>query len=294
MNAKDFSLALCITLIWGLNFSIIKIGLASLDPFILTGIRFLLCAIPLVFFIKKPDVSMSYVALYGILFGVGLWGMVTLGIYFGVSAGVASLVLQMSAFLTVIMGVLFLQEKVDAIKIVGFLLALLGIFFISNLDDGSVTYIGLLLVSAGAFSWSITNVIVKKSGVTRVFAFVIYSSLFSPLPLFLIAYLTQGGSVFTDFMFDITNEALFSVVFQVYPTTLFGYWAWNLLIKKYHVSNVAPLSLLVPIFGLLGSFIILDESIGTDKVIACTLIISGLLVSSFSNKVKRYINKAVV
>jgi O-acetylserine/cysteine efflux transporter len=294
MNAKDFSLAICITMIWGLNFSIIKIGLASLDPFILTGIRFLLCAIPLVFFIKKPDVSMNYVALYGVLFGVGLWGMVTLGIYFGVSAGVASLVLQMSAFLTVIMGVLFLHEKIDAIKIVGFLLALVGIFFISNLDDGSITYIGLILISVGAFSWSITNVIVKKSGVTRVFSFVIYSSLFSPLPLFLIAYFTQGGSVFTNFMLDINNEALFSIAFQVYPTTLFGYWAWNVLIKKHHISNVAPLSLLVPIFGLLGSFIILDESIGTDKVIACALIISGLLVSSFSNRVKQYISKVVV
>lgn len=75
MNAKDFSLAICITMIWGLNFSIIKIGLASLDPFILTGIRFFLCAIPLVFFIKKPDVSMNYVALYGVLFAsaCGAW-----------------------------------------------------------------------------------------------------------------------------------------------------------------------------------------------------------------------------
>jgi len=75
MSIKDFSLAVLITAIWGVNFSVIKIGLSSLDPFTLSGLRFLLCAFPLVFFIKKPDVPMKYVAAYGLTFGVGLWGV---------------------------------------------------------------------------------------------------------------------------------------------------------------------------------------------------------------------------
>ncbi|HIO97839.1 MAG TPA: hypothetical protein EYG71_07935 [Leucothrix sp.] len=54
MSTKDFGLALLITAILGVNFSVIKIGLSSLDPFTLSGLRFLLCAFPLVFFIKKP------------------------------------------------------------------------------------------------------------------------------------------------------------------------------------------------------------------------------------------------
>lgn len=287
MSIKDFSLAILITAIWGINFSVIKIGLTSLDPFILTGIRFLLCALPMVFFIKKPDVSIIYVALYGLVFGVGLWGMVTLGIYFGVSAGVASLVLQMSAFITVTMGVLFLKDKIDRIKISGFVIAIFGLFFIITLTDGSITYIGLTLIILGAFSWSTANIIVKKSGAKKMFSFIIWSSLFSPLPLFLLAYLTQEQSIFIDFFSSLDEKALFSIIFQVYPTTLFGYWIWNLLIKKYDVSKVAPLSLLVPIFGFLGSFIIFNESLGSGKVIACVLIVSGLLVSTFSNKLKQ-------
>jgi len=58
----------------------------------------MLTAFPLVFFLPKPDVKLSIVALYGILFGVGLWGMVNLGIHLGASAGVASLLLQLSAY----------------------------------------------------------------------------------------------------------------------------------------------------------------------------------------------------
>src|SRR5688572_27984150 len=113
MQPKDFFLAVLITAIWGVNFSLIKLGLISLDPFTLAGFRFLLCALPLVFFIEKPDVPLKYVAAYGLTFGVGLWGIVSLGIYYGVSAGIASLVLQFSAFLTVFLGFLLLKEDIS-------------------------------------------------------------------------------------------------------------------------------------------------------------------------------------
>ncbi|XKY25342.1 EamA family transporter (plasmid) [Pseudomonas luteola] len=42
--------------IWGVNFSVIKLGLATVDPFTLAGLRFLLCAVPTVFLIPKPAV----------------------------------------------------------------------------------------------------------------------------------------------------------------------------------------------------------------------------------------------
>jgi len=287
MSIKDFSLAVLITAIWGVNFSVIKIGLSSLDPFTLSGLRFLLCAFPLVFFIKKPDVPMKYVAAYGLTFGVGLWGVVSLGIHFGVSAGMASLVLQMSAFLTIIMGVVFLKDRIDRIKILGFIIAIVGIGFIATVTDGSVTMIGLAFVLLGALAMSATTIIVKISGAKRIFAFLIWSSLFSPIPLFILAYLTQGQNVFADFIHHVGEKAIFSIVFHVYPTTLFGYWVWNSLIDKYQVLRVAPLSLLVPIFGLLGSFFIFDETIGIEKLIAGVLIMMGLLISTFSHKLTR-------
>ena len=100
-------------------------------------------------------------------------------------------------------------------------------------------------------------------------------------------YLTQGQNVFSDFAISIDDKAIFSILFQVYPTTLFGYWVWNSLIEKYQVSRVAPLSLLVPIFGLLGSFFIFNEKIGLEKIIAGVLIMTALLISTVSHKFKK-------
>ena len=75
--------------------------------------------------------------------------------------------------------------------------------FIASVTDGSVTVIGVLLVLIGAFSMSLTTIIVKISGAKRIFSFVIWSSLFSPIPLFVLAYLTQGQDVFSDFVTNI-------------------------------------------------------------------------------------------
>lgn len=279
MRLGDFLLTVLITAIWGANFSVIKLGLSSIDPFTLTGLRFLLCALPLVFFIKRPDVSFYYVAAYGLAFGTGVWGLVSLGIYFGVSAGVASLVLQLSAFFTVILSYVFLRENIDGFKKTGCIFAFAGLMMIIAITDGSVSYMGLLMVICAALSWSVANIIVKKSGTKTIFPFVVWSSLFSPLPLFLLAYFTQGQNILFDLANKLDGVAAFSIVFQVIPTTLFGYWVWNSLLKRYPASTVAPLSLLVPIFGMIASAAIFNEQIGMSKIFACILIISGLILS---------------
>lgn len=293
MTQIDFILAILVTLIWGINFSVIKLGLTSLDPFILSGLRFLLCALPLVFFIKKPDVQMKYIIAYGLLFGVGLWGIVSLGIYFGISAGMASLVLQMSAFFTVILASIILNEDINISKKLAFSIALLGLTLIISVTDGSVTKLGLIFVLIGALSMSFTNIIIKKANTKDVFSFMVWASIFSPLPLFVLAYLTQGQIVFTGFFQALDNTAIFSILFQVYPTTLLGYWIWNSLLHKYPASSVAPLSLLVPIFGLIASYFIFHEELGFIKILASCLIVIALLTNTFGNKIYEKLYKGV-
>jgi O-acetylserine/cysteine efflux transporter len=285
MKQYDFLLAIFITFIWGINFSFIKLGLNSIDPFLLSGIRFLLCSFPLIFFIKRPNIPMKYIISYGLLFGVGLWGIVSLGIYFGISAGIASLVLQLSAFFTVILASIILKESIDISKKLAFIIAIFGLCLIINVTDGSVTFLGLILVLVGALSMSFTNIIVKKANSKDIFSFIIWASIFSPIPLFILAYLTHGDTVFTNFFYNLNKTAIFSILFQIYPTTLFGYWIWNNLLHKYPASSVAPMGLMVPIFGLLGSYFILNEELGFIKIVASIFIIFALIINSYGEKI---------
>ena len=285
MSNKDFIIAIAITFMWGINFSFIKLGLGSLNPFMLAGLRFFLCAIPLVFFIKKPDVKFIYIVLYGLFLGVGLWGVLYLGMHFGISAGVASIVLQLGVFFTVILSYIILKEKIDIYNKIGFVLALIGVLIVFLVTDGTVTVLGIAFVILSAVSWALLNIILKKAKTKDVFAFLIWSTLFPPIPLFLLAYFMQGDIVFINFFENIDTKAIISIAFQVYPTTILGYWVWNSLLTKYPVSIVSPLSLLVPIFGLLGSFVFFHEEIGIYKIVASLIILLGLVINTFGSRI---------
>ncbi|HGL4257049.1 EamA family transporter [Burkholderia dolosa] len=281
MKLRDILLAVFITAIWGLNFSVIKLGLQSVDPFILAGIRFTLSAFPAVLLIRRPNVGLRYLASYGLLFGIGLWGIVNLGIQAGLSAGIASLVLQFSAFFTILLGAAVFKESVTRYQIAGIAVALVGLACIITITDGTATPLGVALVIVGAIAWSTANIVIKKSGTKDVLAFLVWSSLFAPIPLFVIAFLQHGAAGYAATFAHIDGKAVFSILFQAYPTTLFGYWIWNVLLKKYPVSTVAPLSLLVPIFGMLGSVAIFGEHVGRPKILATLFIVLGLAIGLY-------------
>ncbi|MCD5996117.1 EamA family transporter [Pseudomonas sp. CDFA 602] len=287
MKTGHLLLAILITAIWGLNFSVIKLGLATVDPLILAGIRFTLCALPAIFFIPKPDVQWRYIIGYGLIFGIGLWGVVNLGIQAGLSAGIASLVLQFSAFFTILLGSWVFREAISRYQIAGTLIALGGLLSILSVADGSVTTTGLMLVLLGAMAWSVANVINKRARTQQVFAFLIWSSAFSPIPLFLLEYWVKGSAGYITLVNQLDYRAVVSILFQVYPNTLFGYWIWNSLLKRYPVSTVAPLSLLVPVFGMLGSAMIFNEEMSLNKVVAVVLIVAGLGVGLYGERIRR-------
>lgn len=281
MPIKDFIFAVIIMAVWGVNFSVIKLGMATLDSFTLNGLRFFLCAFPLVFFVKKPDLEWKYIAAYGLLFGVGVWGMVGLGIHFGASAGIASLIIQLSAFLVVVLGAFIFREVLNLGQYIGLGLAFIGLLLIASVGDGSVTLLGMALIMVAALCLSASIIMFKYLKVKQMFGLLVWSSLFSPIPLFAIAYWLHGASVFTNLWDNLTPLTIFSLLFQAYPTTLLGRLIFNNMIVKYPMAITMSISFLVPIFGLLGSYIIFNEEIGVIKMASCALIILGLVVSTF-------------
>ena len=281
MQKKHLVLAILVTLVWGVNFPITKLGLRSIDPFVLTGIRFALAAIPLVFFIKRPAIKFSYVAAYGFIFGLGMWGVINYGIQVGVSPGIASLIIQLSVFFTMGWGALLFKEKLRGAQLLGALLALVGLAGIISTQQGEHAILGVLLIVLSAVAWSVGNVIIKKSGVKEIFSFMVWASLFPPIPLFFIAWLMQGVAPFENLQSSLDLTAVLSIIFQVYLATHFAYWGWNSLLKLYPVSTVAPLSLLIPVFGIGSSMLIIGEHISTPNLISIAIIITGLAVGLY-------------
>ena len=278
MKKNDLILGILIMVVWGLNFSVIKLGVNEIDPLLLTALRFTLATLPAIFFVKKPDVSWWYLIVYGWLFAIGIWGMATWSIQAGLSAGMASVLLQMNVVFGLFLGYFLLKESLPINKIIGSGLALGGLLLSLTVTDGSVTQLGLMLILLAAISWSLASITVKKAGTKQVFAFSLWAMAFAPIPLFLIVYFQSGSDAFVQLSTQFNERVIFSVLFQAYPVTLLGYWIWNRLLVTYPLTTVAPLTLLVPIFGLLGGVLFYQEEVGIIKLVASLCVISGILI----------------
>ncbi|MFV3017089.1 EamA family transporter [Pseudomonas sp. KHB2.9] len=281
MQKKHLVLAVLVTLVWGVNFPLTKLGLRAIDPFVLTGIRFALAALPLVFFIKRPAVGFHYVAAYGLIFGLGMWGVINYGIQVGVSPGIASLIIQLSVFFSMGWGYVLFQEKIRRAQVLGAVLAVTGLAGNIATQHGDHALLGILLIVFSALAWSVGNVIIKQSGVKEIFSFMVWASLFPPIPLWLMAWWLHGSAAFANVGANLDLMAAGSILFQVYLATHFAYWGWNSLLKAYPVSTVAPLSLLIPVFGMTSSMLIIGERISTPNLLSIALIITGLAVGLY-------------
>jgi len=286
LNIKDLSLAVLVTMLWGLNFSVIKIGLGSFDPFLLVALRFALCALPWVFIFKRPTIPFKYVFWYGLIFGAVQFGFLFLGIREGLSPGLASVVLQLHVFFTIGIGAMILKDQVRTRQVVGMIVAFAGVAAIS--EGGTAgNLVAVLLVVSAAASWAVGNILAKVSGVKDVLGFMVWSSLIPPLPLLALSLLVSGPRQVAHDLENFTWSGAAAVLYLVYPTTLFGFSVWNHLLRSYKTSLVAPLTLLVPVFGMLSSMLIFHEDLTVRKSAAIALVIAGLLINLYGLPTRR-------
>ena len=285
MRPRHLLLALSIVLIWGVNFAIIKLGLRQVSPLALGVMRFFLAAFPWVFFIKRPNVPLSMIASYGLLIFALQFGFLFTGMKIGMSAGLSSLILQLQVFFTIGLSMILLGERPTSWQLAGAVLAFSGVGMVALHIGGDVTMIGLLLLIAAAAAWGGGNVVSKQisqraAAAPNVLGLVVWGSLFALPPLLAVALVLDPEHFISSFT-GLDWVSVGSIAYIVYLSTLFGFAAWSGLLARYPVSTVAPFTLLVPVFGFLGSAVLLGEPLQGWKLGASSLVIAGLCINLF-------------
>jgi O-acetylserine/cysteine efflux transporter len=272
-------LALAVVFVWGTNFVVIRWGLDGLPPFLFATLRFTFSALPWLLFIPRPTAPWRKMAAFGVLLGVGQFGLLFLAMQGNISPGLASLVVQVQVFFTIGLSLLLMGERVRGFQIVGLLLALSGLGVIAlNLDAAVVTWLGLALVLSAAFFWAGANLVVKSLGPVNMLHFMVWSSVFAVPPLLAISWFIEGPVLMHSAVTQATPLVWASVLWQALGNTLFGYGVWNWLLARHPAATVAPLALLVPVFGMGASALSLGESLPGWKLGAAALVLSGLAV----------------
>jgi O-acetylserine/cysteine efflux transporter len=283
---RHFLLALAVVAVWGTNFVVIRVALDHLPPLLFATLRFTLVLLPVVFFVKRPQVSWRNLAAYGLLIGAGQFGLLFVAMKGHISPGLASLVVQTQVFFTIGMAMKISGEKVQPFQIVALLLAASGIVLIAAHGGGSATPLGVLLILLAAASWAGGNIVARQAGTVNMLAYVVWASLFSIPPLFLMSLWFEGWPAMVAGVRNADALTWGAVAWQAVGNTMFGYAAWGWLLARHPAATVTPMALLVPVFGMGASAILLHESLPLWKLAAAALVLTGLAVNMLWPKLR--------
>ena len=287
MPAKDILAALIVILAWGVNFVVIKVGLQEIPPFLLGCLRFLLVAMA-AFFVPRPAVSWRLLILFGMTLSVGQFAFLFTAMTVGMSAGLASLVLQSQAFFTVLIAAVLLGEKVRLQHIVGMTIAAIGLGLIEfGAHAGNVTALGFILTLAAAFCWACGNIVVKYTGKVDVLGLVVWGAVVPPLPFLLLSWTFEGKEAIYRSFADMSLLGVGALIYLALMATTLGYVLWAKLLTRHPVSKIAPLSLLVPVVGLISAMVLLDERLSPAQWLGCLVVVVGLAVNTFGARFAR-------
>lgn len=275
-------LALLVAIFWGFNFVVIKVGLKDIPPFTFVFLRYIFASLPLIFFVKRPNISVKLLITIGLTIGFIKFSFLFIGMYLGIAAGISSLMLQSQAFFTILLSVFFFNHNLTSRQIQGMVIAFLGIACIGAQMQLEATLLGLLCILCAALSWSVSNILVNKAGPLDSFALIVWTSLVPPLPLLGMIFYFEGGiESFVKVWQNVDGTSFSCVLYIAWVATLVGGTMWAKLMKLYSPCVVAPYSLLIPIFAFASSWLVLGETLSIPTLIGSIVVFIGLGINQW-------------
>jgi O-acetylserine/cysteine efflux transporter len=286
LTGRDLAAALAVVVIWGVNFVVMKFALRDFTPFQLGTARYVFAVLPLALFIRPPHIAWKWLAFYGLFQGVGQFGILFVALKVGMTAALASVLLQTQVFFTALFGFVLLRERASRPLQAGMVLAALGLscFALNYINPGSgaasaTTLAGFVLTLGAASMWAMSNIVarhVQQAGTAySPLAFVVWSGIFAILPFAALSWVFDPETVRWQWTGARASSWL-AVAYLGWVATLLGYSLWTGLLKRHPANRVAPFSLGVPVVGLTAGMLVLGEAITPWQWAGIALLVAAL------------------
>lgn len=301
---------LLLYLIWGMNWTVMKIASGYFEPELFATSRFLvgfIVLLPLIYFNKTHRTnfiniirnglgqnknglggensstndeslisrlngnSLVWIALVGILHISYSNAVVQIAIAH-LGAGVSCVLNYTMPIFVAILSYVVLKEKFSFLKSFGIGIAFIGLFIIMNFRmEGELSMMFLAL--SGALSWAVANLIIKtKLGGLDKLAHTTLQLGFGTF--FLIIY-----SCFVVESLPVFN--LTSILCLLYNGVLASalcFVLWSFVVDVMDPSALAVSSMLTPLIGVLGGVVFLSERFSSRMVLGMSLLLFGVFL----------------
>ncbi|WP_315120029.1 DMT family transporter [uncultured Clostridium sp.] len=281
-------LAMLLMVLWGLSYLSIKLVVEEINPVLSAFYRFLLASIILFVFlkVKYPEEKILKedrlkVALSG-LFGVSLYFYFeNYSVLFTSASNVAVLISSIPVF-TLLSQTLIFKEKMTLGKMGGAALSVIGIFIIiiskEKVSFFSSGTIGDIMALMAALCWVVYTIITSKfKGNYKSITITTYQNLWGCLFL--------SPSIFVFKVSMPSTKVIFNIIYLSIFCSCIGYAIYIYCLNKLGATVITTYINLQPIVSLISAKVLLKEKITLWQVLGSLIIISGVLLVSFSEKI---------
>lgn len=277
------ALVIAITL-WASAFVGIRVGLHGYSPEGLALLRYLIasCIMAIVYFrlparSRMPMKDRLMLLLTGIL-GIGVYNITLNHGEQVIASGVASFITSQSPIITTVIAVAFLGERLNAARVLGFSVSLLGVILIAHgvlgglRFDLSLMYILLATVSGSCYT-IMQKPYLKKYHVIEATTYVMWGG-----TLFLLLYWPM-------LVHDLPRASMVSTITVVYlgvfPAAL-GYLAWSYALSHIPASRAVSFLYFLPVVTTAMGWLFLNEVPTLVSLFGGFLTIAGVYVINHS------------
>ena len=269
----------------GLNQALVKLVNDGFSPIFQAGLRsvcafFIVLAFALIF---KRKLTLSDGSLFpglaiGVLFTAEFYLLFTALDYTTVSR--VSLFFYTQPFWVALGAHILIEgEQLNRNRIIGLLIAISGVALclISDAEMASLETIkGDVMCLVAAIFWAMIALMPRTTKISR-----------STPEMQLLYQLAVSGIILTSFapmledpIRNITPEILAIFSFQVIFVVSIGFIFWFWAISVYPTADMASFSLLSPLFGVFFGWIIFNDQITIEFLVALLLVVGGIVISN--------------
>lgn len=288
LTAGDTALLVLVAFVWGFNFVVIALGLHNFPPLLFTALRFATCAL-LVFLVPRPQMGWAQLTAVGIALGTLVFAFLFAGIHAGMPAGIASVIMQMQVFFTVLLGMVVLAERPLLTSWLAVIVGAAGIVLLASERMALGGWAAFSMVLAGALSWGAANILLKALPKANMLHLMVWMSLVPPLPLLALSFVIEGRPAIETALWGLSWAGVGAVLYTGLLSTVFAYAVWGSMLQRYQTSIVAPFALLTPVFGLLSAQLVLHEHHTSTQTAAVILIVLALAINLWGSSLQNYL-----
>jgi drug/metabolite transporter (DMT)-like permease len=276
---RGFVLLVLLSLFWGFNWPLMKIGMEAIPVFPFRAISFVIGSLTLLglcrlfgYSLRVPRAHWPALVLVAILMTtfqlLSGYGVIMIG------SGRAAVMGYTMPVWSVLLGTLVLKERLTWRPIVSLALGIGGMAVLLSDEYRAIggAPLGMLLMAITAIAWSISTVIHKKvAWGAPTIVLVAWQMTLASIPMCI-------GALFVDYS-AVPFPGLWPILALVYNTAigqLFCIYAYFETVRLFPVSVATIGVLMVPVIGVLSGAIVLGEPLGWVEFSALGLVVCAL------------------